>query len=122
MCSCDVFDSPEFSDHGFRKARKPHRCVECGKAIQPGERYQYYTAKWEGDVTTSKMCLWCSALADGFNEIKDDPHCVYELGGLRECISECFQEATTLDLGPMLKAFRAAFKHARAARAQGSGT
>lgn len=44
------------------KARKVHRCYECGRGIQPGQVYQRTFAVFEGDATTTKTCLRCERL------------------------------------------------------------
>lgn len=51
-------------DNGERRARKEHRCMECGRVIEPGETYRYWTGVWEGDVVTNKMCAHCQAVID----------------------------------------------------------
>jgi hypothetical protein len=61
-CYCD-YDQPAFYVAGVRKARKRHRCYECGCFILPGERYEHVSAKWD-DVSTVKTCSHCLALRD----------------------------------------------------------
>jgi len=46
-----------------RKARKAHRCGECGRPIEPGERYHYATGLMYSDWVTMKQCGQCSAAA-----------------------------------------------------------
>jgi len=105
MCTCDVYDSPDFEAYGFRRAFKEHRCVECRRIIHRGARYAYYTQKWEGRVSTTKTCLRCDALSVAFHAVKDEPHCTYEFGGLRQAIRECADE-----MPGYWSAFRAAVK------------
>ena len=78
MCHCDC-DPPEFYNTSFVKARKPHRCCECCRTIEAGERYQSVTGKWEGDVDTYKTCSECLEL---IKQIDDD--CCYCHGTLSE--------------------------------------
>jgi hypothetical protein len=57
-CSCD-FDPPEFYHREIRRARKPHRCHECGGAIVVGEQYEHVRGKWEGYIDTFDTCERC---------------------------------------------------------------
>ena len=68
-CAClsaDFDGGNEFYDEKTRKARKPHRCCECGKTIQSGERYHYAAGKFEGDLFTQKTCLLCDEIRRHF--------------------------------------------------------
>lgn len=42
-----------------RKARKKHRCCECGVTINPGDRYQYSSGIWDGEPDSYKQCQTC---------------------------------------------------------------
>jgi hypothetical protein len=42
-----------------RRARKEHRCGECGRAIQPGEIYLYAFLVIEGFGCSFKTCAHC---------------------------------------------------------------
>lgn len=66
-CFCD-YDAPEFYSAQERTARKLHKCCECGHVIQPGERYEHVSAKWEGDVSSVKTCLLCVDLRESLAE------------------------------------------------------
>lgn len=44
--------TPDFYDERMVTARKPHKCCETGRMIQPGERYWRICGKWEGDFMT----------------------------------------------------------------------
>jgi hypothetical protein len=58
-------DGNEFYTEAMRTARKPHRCCECQRTIQPGERYEHAAGKGHGDrVFTAKTCAECSAIRD----------------------------------------------------------
>jgi len=66
-CACvypTEADGPEFSNIRYRKARKEHKCCECEKVIEKGERYEIIAGKWDGDVSTFKTCLDCAAIRD----------------------------------------------------------
>lgn len=41
------------------KARKTHRCGECGDIISPGDVYERSSGKCDGDFDTYKTCLTC---------------------------------------------------------------
>ena len=58
MC-CEEGDLPVLSTLAWRKARKAHRCWECGEPIRPGERYQHVTGMWDGDWLRFKTCADC---------------------------------------------------------------
>lgn len=45
---------------GWRKARKEHKCRECKRTVQPGERYRYWKGLVEREYfETFKMCEHC---------------------------------------------------------------
>lgn len=58
-CYCDYDDPPAFYHKETRKARKPHKCTECGRAIMPGERYEHIRAKWDSIPDVVRTCPRC---------------------------------------------------------------
>lgn len=42
------------------KARKQHKCCECGFAISAGDRYQRIDGIWEGEAKSFFTCLSCA--------------------------------------------------------------
>ena len=40
-------------------ARKPHRCDDCGKPIEAGQKYSRLRGKWEGEFTTHLSHMDC---------------------------------------------------------------
>ena len=64
-CACfdpvsDMGDgSCEFYSVKIVKARKKHKCYECGHIIEIGESYEYATGKWDGDFDVFKTCDDC---------------------------------------------------------------
>ena len=44
----------------WHKARKPHRCCECGESIGIGDRYQRTFSVFEGVVNIYKTCEFCA--------------------------------------------------------------
>ena len=69
-CSCvyiDMdYDGPEFHKTTMPRARKEHRCGECGRTIMPLERYENINGVWEGDFSTYKTCLDCLSIRNEF--------------------------------------------------------
>ena len=67
FCSCDYDgDVPEFFARRVKKARKEHRCCECGATIQVGEQYEYIAGKWDGEISSFKTCLTCSRIRSDY--------------------------------------------------------
>lgn len=60
-CYCD-YDQPEFFRSSQHKARKDHRCYECGRKIPPGEVYERSVGKWDGQISSHAVCLGCVTL------------------------------------------------------------
>ncbi len=60
-CYCD-FDGPEFCSVSIVKAKKSHRCIECGTEIKPADKYEKTVGKWDGDFDTYKTCCHCLAV------------------------------------------------------------
>lgn len=58
-CSCD-YDPANIYRASTPKARKEHRCEECGGPIKPGEKYEYVFGVWDGSwVSIFKTCERC---------------------------------------------------------------
>lgn len=49
------------------KARKPHKCYECSRTIEPGERYQRFVGKWEGEIQRYDTCASCEEIRTVFS-------------------------------------------------------
>lgn len=62
-CYCD-HEPAQFYVAEIRTARKQHKCNECGRAVQPGERYEHVRAKWDGDMATVRTCVRCLSLRE----------------------------------------------------------
>lgn len=41
------------------KAKKHHKCCECGNIINPGEEYEKVVGKWDGYFSEYKTCKVC---------------------------------------------------------------
>lgn len=64
MCIYIDDDEGTLLSNGGRRARKPHRCDECSRTIEPREQYQYWTSVYDGNITTMRMCAHCWATID----------------------------------------------------------
>lgn len=47
-------------------ARKFHKCHECRKPIQPGERYERISEIYDGKFSEHKTCLGCVSIRNEF--------------------------------------------------------
>lgn len=56
-------DYVELIKEGTPRAKKPHKCEECDRVIEVGERYISEAWIWEGEFGTSKTCRQCRAAA-----------------------------------------------------------
>ncbi len=67
-CPLSSYDegAPSFRSKTIRRANKPHVCDECREAIAKGDRYEYVSGKWDGDILTVKTCLSCVEIRDHF--------------------------------------------------------
>ena len=83
-CSSDPADSdtPEFSRHELRTARKEHTCYECGHHIHAGEQYEYAVGKWDGFFNEAKACSICLEIRAWFCPNGS------EYGGLDEALQD----------------------------------
>lgn len=68
MCYCSD-EYPEFANTAVVKARKPHRCEECGEIIPIGERYERTAGKFEGQMFTTCVCVGCAAWGHAFAQV-----------------------------------------------------
>ena len=62
-CYCDYEPATVYTAV-LHTARKPHKCLECGGQIAPGEKYERVFAIWEGDPATCKTCTRCLDLRE----------------------------------------------------------
>lgn len=83
-CVClDVDDSgPEVFSKTWRKARKDHRCCECGETIRPGQTYEYVKGLWDGSWDDFKTCAPCAKIR------RDMFTCGYTYGFLKDDLSD----------------------------------
>lgn len=112
MCVVD-FDPPVFVFSKWRRARKPHKCDECGWLIRPGTRYEHTSGKWDecsrvysyahcelcaelSEAVSAAECSWCyqSLLDDAqatllsYEHAEEQPAAVGRVAGLMFAIAE----------------------------------
>jgi hypothetical protein len=63
-CVCDYGDAPDVYATTAMKARVPHKCYECGSAINPGEQYERNASLYDGYWTIAKTCCRCLSLRE----------------------------------------------------------
>lgn len=87
MCYCDDADPQITGGSVERKARKPHKCYECRRAIAKGETYTEHSGLWrDGGWMTFRWCEHCAA-AQEVHQAITKCHC-YTFGGLWEGIRD----------------------------------
>lgn len=79
----------------IRRARKQHRCEECGRVIAAGEKYRTYS--WKESVgdepRTGKQCARCVAfMAAAFDS--SDEAC-FTVGDIRSFLAETIDGCAT---------------------------
>ena len=78
-----------------RKARKIHKCCECGEEIRPGESYRVDSGKYDGEFFSEKTCLLCA-------EIRGKLFCSWIYGEMWELLAE--ESVFTLSLAGLSEA------------------
>lgn len=85
MCMIDSADPvTPINDGEYRKARKAHKCNECRRAIDVGERYHYETFTGDNGFTQHKTCAHCMVARDWLQ--KECSGWIY--GGVEEDLRE----------------------------------
>ena len=82
-CCIDVDDPVQLARHDIRKARKEHKCEECGEPIAKGQRYEYSSTLFDAMWSHQKTCLPCVGIRRDFFS------CGFYYGRLREDFIEC---------------------------------
>jgi len=81
-CSCYIdFEPITCGEHHTPKARKDHKCYECGAEIKKGERYHVHTGLCDGHWFRVKNCNQCE-------QIREDYGCGC-IGELNMVVKEC---------------------------------
>lgn len=60
MCDCDC-EGPSAFRQETRRARKDHRCCECGGVIEAKDYYQYTSGIWDHRPDSYRTCWPCVA-------------------------------------------------------------
>lgn len=63
----DYCELPEFYHEEMVRARKPHKCCECGFTISIREEYMRCSGKWEGEISVFRQHLACYSFARHVN-------------------------------------------------------
>jgi hypothetical protein len=116
-CYCDF--SVEFYRSEVRTARKAHRCGECRRTINVGERYQYASGKCEGDMYVAKTCSHCLDLIEWVRARV--PCFCLEHGNADECVMNAVEEYSHQAPGLYFGTMRRRVAVRRAAQAQRLG-
>ncbi len=85
-CSVDVDDDARYEPclKTRPKARKPHRCCECGELINIGETYEQAKGLLAGQWDTFRTCIPCVNMRD---DLCPGGHFYEYLGDtIRECL------------------------------------
>ena len=77
------------------KARKPHRCGECRRTIEPGETYERHAGPFDGQFTVHKTCRHCVAVREWLLQVCSG----WMYGSVSEDLYEHFREGYGLWLG-----------------------
>lgn len=70
VCLADyegAFDPADVYKAKTVRARKPHKCIECGDKIPVGAEYERVTANWDGAFDTIHTCLACRDIRVGLS-------------------------------------------------------
>jgi hypothetical protein len=60
-------DCAEFHNVRTVTARREHKCCECGRVIQRGDRYESVVGKWEDEISRYRTCPLCVEIREKFN-------------------------------------------------------
>jgi len=85
----------------IRCARKRHRCYECSRTIEPGERYEDARGVGDGRVTVMRSCAHCIAARSWLDAVCRG----YLWGGVWDDLQQHWDEEwslRTLDLGRVM--------------------
>jgi hypothetical protein len=88
MCMFDYSESVTMIGESRPIARKGHRCGECKRVIDKGERHVRESYKHDGDFHSHRVCLHCVA-ARGWLEKECGGWCY---GGVEEDLREHWHE------------------------------
>lgn len=82
-CVCPEGEPAQVLESAVVRAKIRHRCAECRKIIQPGERYEYNRCVSGGFWETYKICISCRSIG------LDLLPCGWFFGGMWLTIQDC---------------------------------
>ena len=84
MCMIDYGEGADVYVARVRKARKPHKCDECGRIVNAGEQYLYASMLYERHWSSFATCEHCQSASQWLSD-----NCGgYLHGGVLEDIQE----------------------------------
>jgi hypothetical protein len=89
---CDL-EQPACYREIRRKARKPHRCGDCGGMVHVGEHYLYISGIWEGEPSSYTRCYDCQHLRCEIRKDRGTDDCM-ALNGLRPWLEDYCDRGT----------------------------
>lgn len=99
MCSIDTDSYSELWDERQVKSRKPHLCDCCGGRILVGQIYTKHFSKFEGEITSEKICNDCFVDRSEFSKAHE--YWTPSPGCTKEMVEECMRERESFPM--MLK-------------------
>lgn len=84
MCMVDSGEYWQFAAYVMRRARKEHRCGECRRTINPGERYEHVSGLYDGRWDTERTCEQCRTAARWLEVVC----CGFLYGAIKEDLGE----------------------------------
>ncbi len=100
----DDGETAEFWHTEHVKARKPHKCYECGDVIPVGAEYERVAMKYDGTFSNCRTCLACVEIHRALSSCdREDGHAGFRCLGIlwedlreyifpemtRACIEKC---------------------------------
>jgi hypothetical protein len=84
------------------RARKLHKCEECGGYIPPGKTYHAITGKWDGEMSTYRLHLTCNKIAGEARTFlgNEADLCWDELPAIGELVERAREDADEGDYFP----------------------
>ncbi len=90
--SFDYCELPAFfSEQIGVRARKEHKCCECGEPITPGQLYDKFTGMWDGRIDTYRQHQKCHAACRFIRDELRDGECI-PFGALFDWFAESWCE------------------------------
>ncbi len=102
MCMVDDCERIQVLSTGCPRARKPHKCGECQRTIQPGETYEKTVGVFKGSFDTYVTCEQCCSVRNWLSKVCSG----WIYSQVEEEISEHFREGYGMWLGRAAVAMR----------------